>query len=230
MTDLPDVIPYERWVAHVFDHPVEETHWCSHVGDEFFQVWDEYANPPRTLEYLTCLFRSPEFLIGKYSHAQIDQGLHFIVDNSFSDHMFAIRNESLPWNDRAACILAMSTLYSDLMAPVYGDHLGHLQQGDEGPERTNSACYMWWDVIPLYGSLEHPDIDRMNDAVLQVFRETLRLRSEACLESVLHGCGHWHMDLPDRIEAIVRNFLQSRQDISPALREYAEAAAYGAVQ
>ena len=88
---------------------------------------------------------------------------------------------------------------------------------------------MWWDVIPLYGGTEHPDRDRINAAVLHVFAETLKLKSEACLESVLHGLGHWRQYLPEQTEPMVRRFLATRQEISEALRRYAEKAAVGTV-
>lgn len=225
---LPDEIPFERWVQHVFDHPIVEPQWHFHDGDEFSEDWDSQANPARTLEFLTRLFRAPAFLIGTYTRAQIDQGLSYIVDSSCSNHMFAISDESLPLDDRCACILATSTLYSDLMVAVYGNDLGHLQRDKGDPDRPNFACYMWWDVIPLHGGLEYRD--RLNESVLQVFRETLILRSEACLESALHGCGHWQSYHPKQIESIVQYFLNSRDDISPELRRYAELAAIGHVQ
>ena len=65
---------------------------------------------------------------------------------------------------------------------------------------------MWWDVIPISAEMEHPDRDRINDAVLHVFEEVLKLDSEACLESVLHGLGHWGLWLNERTRPIVENF------------------------
>jgi hypothetical protein len=88
---------------------------------------------------------------------------------------------------------------------------------------------MWWDIIPIYGGMEHTDRDRINEAVLNVFEQVLKLRSESCLESVLHGLGHWHDYVPERTEPIVRRFL-GRTDLSPELRSYAELAATGSVQ
>ena len=66
--------------------------------------------------------------------------------------------------------------------------------------------------------------------MLEVFEKTLMLKSEACLESALHGLGHWHVFLPEKTGPIVRRFLAERKDISPALRRYAEGAAIGMVQ
>jgi hypothetical protein len=88
---------------------------------------------------------------------------------------------------------------------------------------------MWWDVIPLYGGMGHCDQEQINTAVLNIFEQVLKLKAESCLESVLHGLGHWHLYVPDRTESIVRRFL-ARTDISPELRNYAELAAVGGVQ
>lgn len=230
MSKLPDDIPFERWVRHVFDHPILEPQWYFHVEDEHAEEWDSDANPARTVEYLTRLFREPAFLVGLYSRAQVDQGLSYIVDASGPCLISVVRDETLPLKDRCGCIVAIASLYADLMAPVYRNDIAHLQQHASSPDRAQYACYMWWDIIPLYNGMKHPDTKRLNAAILHVFRSTLRLKAEACLESVLHGCGHWQPYLPDEIRAIVGDFLTSRRDISPAVRFYAELASTGRVQ
>lgn len=223
---------YEEWVRHVFDHPAQALKWWHDAGlYEEGDRWDEEADPALTLSYLTRLFEQPEELIERYTAGQIDQGLYYLVDNSCSEHMFVLQNGALAWEDRRRCILAMIPLYAKLMAPVYRDTLGHTWQGSEDGEcAPNRACYMWWDVIPLFGGLDHPELFPINDAVLHVFEEVLKLKSEACLESALHGLGHWHMYASERVTPIVRRFLAARTDISPALRAYAFRAAVGYVQ
>ncbi len=229
MSQLPDDISYERWVEHVFNHPVLDPAWYFHLDSEHEEEWDSKADPARTLAHLTCLFRQPAFLIRRFSCAQIDQGLGYLVSPSCSSHMFSLLETSIPWEERRECIEAMHTLYSELMAPTYGDVLGHLENSTT-PELPHNACYMWWDVIPLYGGMKHADRDQIKDAVLHVFSKTLKLTSEACLESVLHGLSHWRMYAPDLTEPIVRTFLKSRPAISAALRRYAKHAAMGLVQ
>lgn len=225
---LPDDISYEEWVRFVFDHPILDPSWWWQFPETgYLQEWNDEADRARTLSYLTQLFEKPEGLIGRYSRAQIDQGLKFLVCNSCSNHMFALSDAKLPWADRRRCFDAMIPLYTKLMAPVYGDDLAHNRYGPA--ERPNYACYMWWDIIPIYGGMEHTDRDRINDAVLNVFQQVLKLKSEACLESVLHGLGHWHQYHRARTAQIVQRFLL-RTDLSPELRSYAELAATGMVQ
>lgn len=227
---LPDDISYEEWVRFVFDHPVLDTHWWWQEPESgYLQVWNESADPGRTLSFLTQLFEMPGGLFGPFTRAQIDQGLNFLVSPSCSNHMFVLSDANLPWAHRRTCFDAMIPLYAKLMALVYQDDLGHIQRGTGDPERPNFACYMWWDVIPLYGGMDHCDRDRINEAVLYVFEQVLKLKAESCLESVLHGLGHWHRYISERTEPIVRRFL-GRTDISTELRYYAELAAVGSVQ
>lgn len=229
MRQLPDDISFDRWIRHVFDHPVLDPEWWFQDDEsEHFEYWNEEADPARTLAYLTQLFAGPAFLIERYSRAQIDQGLNYLVSPSCSNYMFVLTDTSLPWPKRESCIEAMVPLYSKLMAAVYGDDQGRTQRGVP-EEQPTFGCYMWWDLIPLYGGMKHPDRDRITDAVFYVFEETLKLKEEACLESILHGLCEWHMYLPKRVKQIVRHFLETRSDISDELRRYAKMAAVGAV-
>lgn len=226
---LPNDIPFEDWITHIFDHPILDPQWWWQDPDSgFLQTWDEHANPARTLSYLARLFRDSGQLVSRFTRPHIDQGLAYIFSGSCSNHMHVLTATSLPWEDRRDCIDAMASLYSDLFAPVYGHDLGHTETSSD-PDRPTFACYMLWDVISVYGGMDHADGPRINDAVLALFERVLKLRAESCLESVLHGLGHWHLYVPDRTEPIVRRFL-SRTDISPALRHYAEQAATGMVQ
>lgn len=227
---LPDDISYEQWVEFVFDHPVLNPQWWWQEPESgYLQEWNESADTARTLMFLTKLFEEPQGLISRFTRAQIDQGLNLLVSNACSNHMFALIDAKLPWADRCKCFDAMIPLYTKLMARVYENDLGHTQHAPSDPQRPTFACYMWWDVIPLYGDMDHSDRDRINDAVLHVFEQVLKLKAESCLESVLHGLGHWALYIPERTEPIVKRFLH-RTDISPALRRYAELAAVGGVQ
>lgn len=234
---LPDDLPFEGWVDYVFEHPVLDLAWWWQSPESgYLKEWNESANPARTLSYLTRLFREPASLLERFSRAQIDQGLKLLVDSSCSSHMHTLSDAKLPWPERRSCFDSMIPLYAELMAPVYGNDLGHLLRDPVDTARPNFACYMWWDVITVYGGQdalydesERTGGDLLNQAVLHVFEEVLRLKAESCLESALHGLGHWHLYMPDRTEPIVRRFLL-RTDLSPELRRYAEDAAVGGVQ
>ncbi len=60
-------------------------------------------------------------------------------------------------------------------------------------------------------------------------RRTLDLSSDACRESALHGLGHWHLEYPQQVEAIIDRFLDSHPDLRSELKAYARAARKGRV-
>lgn len=221
--DLPDEITYEEWIRYVFDHPILQLEWYFlDEGSPYYGYWNEDANPARTLSFLTKLFEEPEGLITRFNRAEINQGMHFLVSTSCSNHMFALTDESLPWEDRKRCFNAMIPLFTKLMAPVFGDDVeyGLLEVND------NSACFMWWDVIPLSGNMDHPDGERINEVGLHVLEQILNIKAESCMESAIHGLGHWHHEFPEQVRELIEKFL-TRTDISDGLRWYAEQAKIG---
>lgn len=215
---------FDAWLTHIFDH--EERGWW---WPQDAPSWDYSSHPATTLTFLTRLFKEPAFLLRRYSHRQIDVGFSYLVSASCSSYMWVLCDNRLPWNDRREGILSMISLYKKLFAPLYGWSLGHSNE-PENPDRPNFACYMWWDVIGIYGGMDDPDRDRINDAVLSVMEQTLTLKEESCLESALHGLGHWEHYTPDRVHRIIERFLAERFDISDRLRAYAVRAAEGMVQ
>lgn len=225
---LPDDLPYDDWVNFIFDHPLLEPKWWWQDPDsEHFKYWEEDADPARTLSYLTRLFTESAQLLPRFSDWQIDQGLSYIVNNSCSNHMYSLTNESLPWEDRSACFESMIVLYRDLMAPVYGsDPLGLAIR--ERTDRPTFSCYMWWDVMPIHGAMDHPD-GRMNKVILHVFDQVLQMDQVCCLESALHGLGHWQLFIGDRTKPVFDRFF-ARSDISDNIRQYAIEAATGNIQ
>jgi hypothetical protein len=79
---------------------------------------------------------------------------------------------------------------------------------------------------------EHSEVDALrgiDDAIPHVMARTLRLASEACRESALHGLGHWHRAHPDRATTIIDAWLAGDPCISPELRQYALSARRGCV-
>ena len=225
MNELPENITFEDWIQSIFDQdPDESLCWLS--TDEEKEEWNEDANPLIAIEHLTRLFAKPAFLIDRYSRVKIDRGLGYLFSNSNSNYMYLFRNKEIPWEKRIACVDAIEYLYADLMAPVYGNDLGHLDMGDD--DNPITACYMWWDIAPIRPSSE--GMDKITDRLLQVFAKVLRRsRSEACLESVLHGLGHWSLYIPDQTVPLIERFYKGRTDISPELRAYAREAATGQI-
>lgn len=216
-------LSFEGWLAYVFDHPVARS-----VGKAWHfkpnrDWWPEKPRP--TLSYLTRLFEEPVSSTASYSDGQINQGLWFLADGSCSNHMHNLGDPHVPWAERKACIMAMSTLFQRLFATRCTPHLGHL--GEEG-NPLNGVCYMWWDIMPVMGYYwSQPEID---EAFIDVMEFTLHLNSDACRESALHGLCHWKHHYEQRTEAIFASFLENPPRLRPELLAYAQKAWHGGVQ
>jgi hypothetical protein len=84
---------------------------------------------------------------------------------------------------------------------------------------------MWWEN---FNAGSPPDA--RFDWCIEVMEETLKLPSEACCESALHGLGHEEDKVPETVHRIIDKFLAERSSVSPELRAYAARAREGAIQ
>ncbi len=206
---------FEAWIAHCFDHPVEDPAW-------HFEIDALEWSAPRavTLAHLTRFFQSPSAVLGPYSDEQVDQGLWFIAHAGSSDFVFAIVDATAPVTDRVACVAAMAGLYDELFAPRCSPTLAQAPDDATPANALNSACYMWWDLLPLFPCPADPDRSAIDLAALGVMRHALQMDSVACQESALHGLGHWASGYPAEVQAAIDAFLE-RGDVHPAIRQYA---------
>jgi hypothetical protein len=60
--------------------------------------------------------------------------------------------------------------------------------------------------------------------------ETLRLPSELCQLSALHGLNHWRLHHGSHVEQTIDAFLAGTAEVSPMIRDYAAAARAGYAQ
>ena len=216
---------FEEWLSHVFDHPVDD-HRNAWYWDIDRDWWEE--DSAETLHFMTRLFENAEDLFQPYSDAQLNQGLWFLASNACSSHMFALMNASLPWSARRRCIASIHQLFEQCFARRCSPHLSHIDEPGANP--LNAVCYMWWDIIPLYGKPDDPEHREMDEAILQVMESTLQLDSIACRESALHGLGHWQHAYPRRVGEIIDRFSMRQPALPEKLREYMLNAYVGYVQ
>lgn len=215
-------LPFDDWVAHVFDHAVADRAWYFDLDTP---VW---AGPaPLTLAHLTRLFGDPGRCLARYDDRQLNEGFWYLVSNSASDHMFALTDASAPLANRVRCLESFTSLFEKLFAVRCSPHLSHIDQPGAGP--LNGVCYMWWDLLPLSGTPADPSRREIDAAALSVMEATLGLDSLACRESALHGLGHWYHAYPERVGDIIERALGRSTAWPPALTRYAGIAKTGCV-
>ena len=67
------------WLRQVFDNPVADPAWRWGVAADIPE-----PAPPDCVAYLTWLFEEPESALAPYSDAQINQGLWYLVNASWT--------------------------------------------------------------------------------------------------------------------------------------------------
>ena len=209
-------LTFEHWLAHVFDHPVPEGNENAWYWETDRDWWEE--DSAESVDFMTQAFEQAGSVLEPFSAAQLNQGLWFLASNACSSHMFSLMNESIPWTARRRCISSMHQLFEQCFARRCSPHLSHLDEPGASP--LNLVCYMWWDIIPLYGKPDDPAGRQLGEAVLQVMESTLQLNSIACCESALHGLGHWQPAYPERVGQIIDSFSMRRPDLPDRLRTY----------
>ncbi|WP_182880641.1 hypothetical protein [Microbispora sp. H10949] len=176
---------------------------------------------------LTELLGAAGELVGRYSTPQLADGLWYLAaDSGLFRQLY---NPAVPEDPRAECAAAIRELHKRLFEPLCENALSHGDHGAAVEERLNSICYMWWDVFPTWGSPDDSAAHGVDEVLLDVMRGTLSSENVACVESGLHGLGHWHTSYPDLVESTIDAFLRERPEIGVALRDYAHAARRGRV-
>jgi hypothetical protein len=215
---------FEGWIKHVFDHPISEPQWFRALTAE--ASWE--PSKDKFLAYISRAFEQPATAFGRFSDAQLNQGLHYLISPDCSDGMFAVKEKKIPWSERHQAIQAILPLFKDCFARRCSPSLLHLEEKPCNP--LNAVCYMWWDVFPVYGQPDKPAQAELDQAILGVIRQTLKIDHVACQEAALHGCGHWKQYYSEQVQKIIDEFLARNTTLRPELKQYALQARTGMVQ
>lgn len=208
-------LTFEQWIAYVFDHPAADLDhaWFWEPERDW---WKE--DPDQVIPFLTQAFEHAAEVFEPYSDAQLNQGLWFLVSTACSSHMLALLDESVPWQAIQRCIASIHPLFEQCFARRCTPHLSYIDEPGASP--LNLVCYMWWDLMPIYGRPDLPARRELDEAILSVMQSTLQLDSIACRESALHGLGHWQRAYPERVGEIINEFSMRQPDLPEKLREY----------
>lgn len=217
LTDLS----FEDWLEHEFGHavPLHGQAWHFEPDADWWE-----PSPEQAITYVSRLFREPERLMVSFADSQIAQGFWHLLSG---DVAFALLDDSLPVDMRCDAIRAMSTIFGRIFDPRCAPLLSHLDE--PGTNALNGICYMWWDVLPLYGEATDQRANPIDDACLGAMHEILSLPNPACQESALHGLGHWQSVYPAFAAATIDAYLAASPGLRPELVVYAQAARSGCV-
>jgi hypothetical protein len=226
MPPVTDDLSLSNWIAHIFDHPVPEQrgdawHWSLDAP-----YWND--SPEHTCELIAETFERSGELLARFSDAQLNQGFWYLVSNSCSDQMFSLIEPAVPMPIRLRALRSFVPLFEQIMAVRCSPHLSHLDEPGANP--LNAVCYMWWDILPIYGRPDEPDRAQFDPEVLAVLRRLLTIPNDACRESAFHGLGHWELEYPRQVAGIIDDFLRRSPDLRPELIDYAERAKKGYIQ
>jgi hypothetical protein len=233
---------FEEWIPLVFEHPARQQVW--YWIDDADQ-WDLSECAATTVKHLHRLFSDPEALVSRYNRDDIGRGLWDLASSSGTNLPVVLLDSAVPIVQRVACIHCIADLYSKLFASICDPYLSHLRLPGYHPasNEANGICYMWWDVITLFGRTRHPDVSKEDDvqahwednvaierACLVAMERTLEVEHTACIEGALHGLGHWAHGYPEVVVPTINGFIASNRDLDDDLRTYALAARDGCVQ
>lgn len=207
-----------KWFAYVFDHPVTDPAW--HWGLDAPE-WNGTAE--QVAGYIADTFERSGELLSCYSNGQLNQGFWFLLSNSCSNFMYSLIEPAIPSTLRLRALHSFIPLFEQVMAVRCSTHLSHLDEHGANP--LNSACYMWWDILPIHGRPDLPERAEFDAEVLAVLRRLLTISHDACRESALHGLGEWSPYYP--VTAIIDEFLALTPNLRPELVSYARRAKVG---
>jgi hypothetical protein len=210
-----------KWIEHVFDHPVTDPAW-NWAPDA--PEWDE--PPAQVARDIAETFEHSGRLLARFSDEQLNQGFWFLVSNSCSEFMYALVDPEVLSALRLRAVRSFVPLFEQVMAARCSAHLSHL--GERGANPLNSACYMWWDILPIHGCPEEPARTEFDAEVLAVLRRLLAIPHDACRESALHGISEWSIYYP-QVSGIVEDFLARTPNLRSELVSYAQRAKVGNV-
>ena len=210
---------FERWVDAVFDHPVEEREW--YWAPEFDEQWESLGlDGPTMVAYLTRLYRESSVL-SRFPLDQVAQGIWFLVgESSPGQPSHYLLDRAVALDRRVTCIRSIATFFREFVASAAP------ATADIDANKFHIACYMWWDIFPTRGNGE-PEIA---DACLKTMADVLGSPAELCQLSALHGLNHWHVGHGATVERTIDAFLETANDLTPRIREYAAQARRGLAQ
>ncbi len=204
----------EAWLAFLFDRPVGGDRWYWAPDVVFPQL-----RPEESLRLAASCFENAEATLRPFSDAQLNVGLWALAESGISSYLTGLSEPSVPSELCERVLESFVPLFRAVMAERCTPTLSHLNENPASP--LNEVCYMWWDLLPLYGQPLAPARAAIDARALSVMEQILAIPHDACRESALHGLGHWAARYPSRVSGIVGPLLASGSSLRPELVRYA---------
>jgi hypothetical protein len=195
----------EEFAAFLFDRALP----LSHADEDLLRReygCSEKTPAPRLIQLATSLFLDFERIAQRYSEAQIQQGIWFLLAFPYTLGEDLNRQEA-PLELRQACLEAMVVPFRDYLQRTEDDSTG--------------AFFMWWDLLRIH----NPDV---LPVARRVMEKILQMRGWQCQKAALHGLNHLRPDW--EASAIVDRYLENDSDMPPDELDWVKACRDGKAQ
>lgn len=229
--DLQPTPSFDEWVEYCFTKGDADFKFPCDSRDykEVENRIQKYCSfdPIVLTTYLTKLFKSPGFIIKRFTADQIARATWFIFGLG-SEYFHDVCSDAVPIKLQVDCIRSVTTMYTDLY-----DKLCCQFGTDPDSDRSDAidvAVVMIWDMDSFDGPVMYSSEKlHLRDNGFKVLKTVLeKCYTSTCLESALHGLGHVQHKNPELVVQIIDGFLSSRK-IPKWLLEYAMHAKTGSV-
>jgi hypothetical protein len=191
--------------------------------DEWDMDWEFDASPVATVDLLVYTFNNCGRDLAKFTDRQVAVGLKALLFNTLGGYAVRILDDpSVADTQRLQSVRSFEFLYRDCLVLRSPAVLGHLSEHD--PSRLAFVTYMLWDEMPIERVLNKSK--QLRDALFDTLGRVLRLQNDACIESALHGLGHFTCA---NAQTTIDDWLSETPQVRPALLEYARAARTGSI-
>lgn len=202
---------FDDFIRFLFDRDVSvesegRDYWYWHVEVEF---------DAKTIgAYYLRLFTQPEFLLARFTNAQLEQGFWAIQGPNLDCSVYRfIEDSDVPLSAREDSIRAMADLFERLFATAsFGD----------------TAVEMWWDSLCYDWHCRNRKRERggedlkLQDLYFHTLAKVLAIESSTCQKAALHGLGHLHHPAT---KDLIERFLVEHPSLTQEQKAYALAAA-----
>jgi len=207
---------FEHFLTYAFERPPprsrdDQRWWDDEAVDEVHLLVD----PELQIEHATALFRDPLVVHARFTPGQVDQGFWFLAFGHATDYgaffVDALWGDDAEAEVRCRCVAAMFDLYEKLFSPF----------------PTETATYMWWDLIASFVLERRADgevapklasQERVRKEMVCTLTRILALDARHCQEAALHGLNH--IATASERTPVIEQFMRIRQP-DEKLRKYA---------